>query len=472
MREAMREAIEVEGATTRGRLAELWTMAFAFLGFALWRAWVSLSYAAPALPVPVGAPMDGKLVYDVCLAAASVALAFGARRLVPLAGRRWPYLVCFALMTGSSTMQVAAVNGWLDPGLLVVRDVCAGAGSAVMILLWCEVYACLSATRVAVYLSFSWILGVLVTFVLEGLRVPYLEGALVALPGLSLLLVWRSYSLYIDPADRSRPTQSRYVPLRIFGLVALYGLIEGLCALRVGDGYAWLVGSHSTWATLVGGVLLFVCAYCLSGRLDFTRLYRTPAVLMVCGLLFVPLFGFGGSVFGAFCVSVSSTLFGCVVFLLLCDLSKRKGVAALWLFGLEEALVLVDHVGAGIESLVFGAPALAPYGDALVSVAGILLVVVFTAVSLGGRGRAAAPAMLSEQERLLVACDAVARERGLTPRELEVLRLLVQGKSLSAVARELIIAEGTAKAHTQHIYEKVGVSRRQELLEAVRGRAG
>ena len=186
----------------------------------------------------------------------------------------------------------------------------------------------------------------------------------------------------------------------------------------------------------------------------------------------MPLFGFGGSVFGAFCVSVSSTLFGCVVFLLLCDLSKRKGVAALWLFGLEEALVLVDHAGAGVESLVFGAPGLAPYGDALVSVAGILLVVVFTAVSLGGRGRAAAPAMLSEQERLLTACDAVARERALTPRELEVLRLLVQGKSLSAVARELIIAEGTAKAHTQHIYEKVGVSRRQELLEAVRGRAG
>ena len=472
MREATGEAIEVEGATARGRLGELWTIPFAFLGFALWRAWVSLSYAAPALPVPVGAPMEGKLVYDVCLAAASVALAFGARRLVPLVGRRWPYLACLALMTGSSALQVAVVNGWLDPGLLVVRDVCAGAGSAVMILLWCEVYACLSATRVAVYLSFSWVLGVLATFVLEGLRVPYLEGALVALPGLSLLLAWRSYSLYIDPADRPRATQSRYVPLRIFGLVALYGLIEGLCALRVGDGYAWLVGSHSTWATLVGGVLLFVCAYCLSGRFDFTRLYRTPAVLMVCGLLFVPLFGFGGSVFGAFCVSVSSTLFGCVVFLLLCDLSKRKGVAALWLFGLEEALVLVDHVGAGIESLVFGAPGLAPYGDALVSVAGILLVVVFTAVSLGGRGRAAAPAMLSEQERLLAACDAVARERGLTPRELEVLRLLVQGKSLSAVARELIIAEGTAKAHTQHIYEKVGVSRRQELLEAVRGRAG
>lgn len=422
--------------------------------------------------MPTDAPVEGKLVYDVCLAATSIALAFGARRLVPLAGRRWAYLGCLALMTGSAFLQITVVNGWLDPGFLVVRDVCAGAGSAVMILLWCEVYACLSPTRVAVYLSLSWVLGVLATFVLEGLREPYLEGALVALPGLSLLLVWRSYSLYIDPSDRPQATQSRYLPLRLLGLVALYGLIEGLCALRVGDNYTWLVGSHSTWATLAGGVLLFVCAYYLSDRFDFTRLYRTPAVLMVCGLLFIPLFGFGGSVFGAFCVSASSTLFGCVVFLLLCDLSKRKGVAALWLFGLEEALVLVGHVGEGVEALLPGGLAFAPYGDALVSVVGIALVVAFTALSLGGKGHAGASTMLSEQERLLVACDAVARERRLTPREVEVLRLLVQGKSLSAVARELIIAEGTAKAHTQHIYEKVGVSRRQELLEAVCKREG
>lgn len=443
-------------------------MPLAFLGFALWRAWVSLSYAAPVLPMPEGSPIEGKLVYDACLAATSVVLALGSRRLVPLAGSHWPYLACLALMTGSSALQVAAVNGWLGPALLVARDVCAGAGSAVMILLWCEIYACLSPTRVAVYLSFSWVLGVLVTFVLGGLREPYLEGALMVLPGLSLILAWRSYSLHIEPVDRPRTTESHYLPLRLLGLVALYGLIEGLCALRIGAGYAWLVGSHSTWATLVGGVLLFVCAYCLSDRLDFTRLYRTPTVLMVCGLLFVPLFGFGGSVFGAFCVSVSSTLFGCVVFLLLCDLSKRKGVAALWLFGLEESLVLVEHVSGGIESLIFDGAVLAPYGDAVVSVTGIALVAVFTAVSLSGRGRATETEVLSEQERLLVACDTAARTWGLTPREVEVLRLLAQGKSLSAVARELIIAEGTAKAHTQHIYEKAGVSRRQELLEAVR----
>ena len=45
------------------------------------------------------------------------------------------------------------------------------------------------------------------------------------------------------------------------------------------------------------------------------------------------------------------------------------------------------------------------------------------------------------------------------------MELLAQGKSLSGVAGELIIAEGTAKAHTRHIYEKLGINTRQELLD-------
>lgn len=472
---------QTQTTSAAGRLAELWTMPLAFLGFALWRAWVSLSYAAPVFALPSQAPTGGKLVYDLCLAAAAVALALGSRGIVPLNGRRWAYGGCWLLMTASTAIQVAGLYMEIGTALYVVRDVLAGAGSALMILLWCEVYACLSSIRVAVYLSLSFILGVLVTFVLEGLRPAYLQGAMLALPGLALVCVYRSYTLYVEPTDRPQPSESRFVPWRVFVLLALYGVLEGLCAVRVGDAYVRLVGSHATWATLVGSVVLFVCAYYLSDRFDFSRLYRAPAALAICGLLFIPLFGFGGSVVGAFCVSVSATLFGCLVFLLLCDLSRRTGTAAVWLFGLEEAMVLFGHVGKALDSLLFEGGALGPYADSLVSVVGVAVVVVFTAVCLVGLHRTGGgvegldgrgpQSELSDQERILAACNAVARERGLSPRETEVLRLLAQGKSLSGVARELFIAEGTAKAHTQHIYEKVGVSRRSELLELVEGRA-
>ena len=71
----------------------------------------------------------------------------------------------------------------------------------------------------------------------------------------------------------------------------------------------------------------------------------------------------------------------------------------------------------------------------------------------------------NERTRLARRCAAVAEARRLTPREREVMELLAQGKSLSGVAHELIIAEGTAKAHTRHIYEKLGINTRQELLD-------
>jgi HD-GYP domain-containing protein (c-di-GMP phosphodiesterase class II)/DNA-binding CsgD family transcriptional regulator len=49
---------------------------------------------------------------------------------------------------------------------------------------------------------------------------------------------------------------------------------------------------------------------------------------------------------------------------------------------------------------------------------------------------------------------------GLSPRELEVLRLLARGNSMKQIAARLIISEKTVDNHIQHIYNKIGVSTR------------
>src|SRR5918996_715181 len=49
---------------------------------------------------------------------------------------------------------------------------------------------------------------------------------------------------------------------------------------------------------------------------------------------------------------------------------------------------------------------------------------------------------------------------GLTDREVEVLRLITQGKSNSAVAAELVISPKTVGRHIENIYSKIGVSSR------------
>ena len=56
----------------------------------------------------------------------------------------------------------------------------------------------------------------------------------------------------------------------------------------------------------------------------------------------------------------------------------------------------------------------------------------------------------------------------LTPREEEVLRLLALGRSNTEIAAELIIAEGTVKAHASNIYRKLGVANRTRAVAHAR----
>jgi LuxR family maltose regulon positive regulatory protein len=57
----------------------------------------------------------------------------------------------------------------------------------------------------------------------------------------------------------------------------------------------------------------------------------------------------------------------------------------------------------------------------------------------------------------------------LTPRELEVLRLIAAGKSNGEIAGIMVVAVSTVKAHINSIFGKLGVASRTQAL--VRARA-
>lgn len=52
----------------------------------------------------------------------------------------------------------------------------------------------------------------------------------------------------------------------------------------------------------------------------------------------------------------------------------------------------------------------------------------------------------------------------LTPRELEIVRMVSQGLRNKVIAERLSISEGTVKVHLHNIYEKLGVDGRLELV--------
>lgn len=51
---------------------------------------------------------------------------------------------------------------------------------------------------------------------------------------------------------------------------------------------------------------------------------------------------------------------------------------------------------------------------------------------------------------------------GLTPRQIEILRLLANGRSNRAIAEALSITEGTVKIHVSTIIRSLGVRNRTE----------
>lgn len=56
----------------------------------------------------------------------------------------------------------------------------------------------------------------------------------------------------------------------------------------------------------------------------------------------------------------------------------------------------------------------------------------------------------------------------LTPRELEVLKLVTAGSSNREIGVELMLSEATVKSHLVHIYDKLGVRSRTSAVAAAR----
>jgi DNA-binding NarL/FixJ family response regulator len=77
---------------------------------------------------------------------------------------------------------------------------------------------------------------------------------------------------------------------------------------------------------------------------------------------------------------------------------------------------------------------------------------------------------LARRGRLDLGADTPPAPRavGLTPRELEVLRLLVAGKSNRQIAEQLFISGKTASVHVTNILAKLGVHSRLEAAARAR----
>lgn len=60
--------------------------------------------------------------------------------------------------------------------------------------------------------------------------------------------------------------------------------------------------------------------------------------------------------------------------------------------------------------------------------------------------------------------NAVCQQHNMTPREQDVIRLIVQGYRNKQISEELLVSVSTIKKHITNIYHKLNITSRHELI--------
>ena len=77
-------------------------------------------------------------------------------------------------------------------------------------------------------------------------------------------------------------------------------------------------------------------------------------------------------------------------------------------------------------------------------------------------------AAIADAQTSKEAARAFAGHYGLSPREQDVLLLLLAGRTRAEVGAETGLADGTVRTHVTNIHKKVGVHSREELEMCIR----
>lgn len=262
----------------------------------------------------------------------------------------------------------------------------------------------------------------------------------------------------------------------VVGQRLVFGLALGLCA-EIGHHISPVTPDNSL--AFVSLVVLAVSLVLAIRSQDCLQTILPVLLLAATGMLFLPFFegGIAGAAWAsAGIIWIAWSAFSAVQ---LSDLKERYGVSELDICLADKLLLSAGFLASvPLEALlgtVMGDAGLSHTGEmhAFVVVLALVLGSTYAMVRLVSERRE--DVMRDElartrEERLDEAYNRLALEAGLSKRECEVMKMLAKGYTSAYICEELGFSTGTAKAHASHIYQKLGIHRKNELLELVEKR--
>ena len=402
-------------------------------------------------------------------------------RIASLSSHKAPLCVACTLCTAGLALVMGSVSAgsplpWLD-ALYVTGLAISAAGYALLYLYWIELYARMDLMHVIVYFALVHLLSATVSFFISSLPVRGLMFAcIVCMPLISSLLYTRSLRKSSDLPfmQGETPSSGWSIPWKPIVLLGTYTFANSFVRhFLVND----LKG-----AVLIGVMIAATATIVLLARrrerLSLRTLYASSLPLIVaaslCVLIALPGFGtLGGTLSNA-----AYTLFSIYATILLCNVAYRDGVGPLWLFGFACASTSLGSFASSLLTsrvdFIAAEPTVLTLAISVIMVF-ICLYVAFDSGKESAKAwgitregdKADASTQTNEPEPIEECCARLARRFGLTRREEEVMALLARDVPYSQVETELSIANSTLKTHVRHIYAKLGVTDKRELVELV-----
>ena len=482
------------------------------LGFAFHLAWLCL-FMYDVIPEFAGnedASFDAlNPVYFFSAISLMVTLCFGiirTRSFMQLvrskAGCHAAPIVCSIGTLFYALCAMNVVPETVETPLLLFGGIMTGLSSAMLAAHWASVFG--RAKARAVIMNFTVIL---VAVLIACLAISYLfptTSLIVAtlLPlasGASLIYADSravESSMAKDPQNKRRHNQKPYAILIV--AVALLGLSTGCLPQFSNDGSNFDQLFYSLTSIIVLGTIGWLVAKEERGALPM--LFVAP--LCVLGIFALPYIRFTeNDAAGLFYAMGNASLelmllFEAVLFALLFDFSCARtfmiarltmAVSDLGGWFLSSAIIQAWGTGAAMQA---AATAILIGSEVIIAaLIGTYLLLRRRSLttsalntraagvdSLGSEGadgpgenrRTAQNGADSAAHDIATAASLTAKQFGLSPREADVLGLLVAGESTAQIQESLCIAPGTFNYHIRNIYAKLGVHSRQELLIFVR----
>ena len=204
-------------------------------------------------------------------------------------------------------------------------------------------------------------------------------------------------------------------------------------------------------------------------------LYKASFFLIIIALLYLPYLnpsvGYGLTNFGAF-------FFKIVIMLVAFSYCQTYKLSPVLIFSMTRITWALDLVLA--YGLYIGAGKLLAQNGELIGLISVSigLLVIFTYLmvmtNFGGSSRITVkkPPKPESASDIELRCDALASSGSLSKREREVLGHIARGRSAPRIQEELNLSINTVNSHISHIYRKLGVGSRQELLDLIEVSSG